>query len=624
METTNKVLGSPASEGNSASTRQDPFCSFMLCVINQEQDATHSVVSRLCADLGMSYVQQDRWGGKLILAQQGAVSRAESPAVLPTIMSGVANVESKLVWGSSPSTPYGALASGELVGNYVIIRDGGHSISVATDYFGLCHIFYYRSSQLSLVSNDYGLIVRTLRRLGYAIKINSHRLAALTVGDSAFFHQPCGSHMDVEGVFDVPFDKYVKVVEGRVELFDKKAVTSALNNQGYGERSEALWERAIAEILSNVEAVLSGGARPVLDLTGGLDSRVCLAALLRRGSGLEEVFINTREVPGSEDLDIACGLVNLYEGQFDARSDFSYAPRTIDEALDSWLSHFSGLYYRLGLSAWAPVSAPSLPTRIAGGCGEVYRRFWSKVYHRQMGGVTCADGLADMLIAAEPSSSRFSREHVEMARNYISESISSIEGRNVVDKFDRHYINYRNRCHFGLREYSFRSERPVWFPLMSPALLKISNSGVSRLQDGDSVLYELLQRLNPLLARLPYDNGFRGLSSLRPDAFSSVRLSLDKSRAGWDLAGSTRKRLVGQGRPRMGAEFNLQWREVRARLYDRCLSALDETLSASGGASVISCREYRNYLSDLYTNSSPRFMVVAAKILSLTHIMRLT
>lgn len=508
-----------------------------------------------------------------------------------TLLSGVAQSQGTFYFGQdslSDSIDVGGL--GDSVGIFTYLRGEPHEITFGQDFFGCGIVFYFAGPDYFVASNRYHLLLLFLSWAGHRGRLNPSKVVANLFSNGTFFHQNITHDMDIVGVKQVPLDQEVVINGFGWRISSKKAVQEALNGSSDVSREELL-QRAKAEILDNVRSAAESGRfdKIVTDLSGGMDSRAVFAAILNIESARTQTELRSNDVPGSRDLELATGLKNLFGLRFYTDSGRPQLPLSATEALDLWRSYFMGTYHRVGSAAWSAQGRNLGELRLSGGCGEVHRTFWTKIYRAALADATTAQEVAARIVGVSASKTARAVGAALRVVDLLRDELDELPGDDAVEQLENHYLFFRNRYHFGMRAVETFYDSPMWFPLMSKSLFLAARSQ-GPLDRGNGLILELTERLHPLLVWIDYDsvaaseNPLLSSITLSDPRFRGCRVSLDSDTAEWHSIQQANRTLLQQARHPMDDDFNRGWREYDQRVRTDALQAAQELESLSDEA----------------------------------------
>ncbi|KZL93678.1 hypothetical protein [Clostridium magnum] len=531
-----------------------------------------------------------------------------------TFFSGIAQLNNKFYFGQK-SLPLNESIQKELydsVGLFTLIDINDENIKITQDFFGCGTLFYFDEKNLFIISNRYHLILLFLSWIGHKGRLDSDKVIATLYSDTTFLSQNISSKMDIIGVKQLAFDHEAKVDKDGWKIAPKESVIDALTGCSNKEYDELL-EKGKKEVIDNIRAVIESNLfeKLITDLSGGMDSRSVFGAILNIEDVIKKIEIYTKDIPGSSDLQIAAGLKNLFGGSFYSEIGRPQFPMTVSESFDIWRSYFMGTYYRLAIGAWSPKGENNSQIRFSGGCGEIYRTFWSKIYRNKVDG---ANSIEELVIRLTNSFSRSAVAAYPNAQNRLNEllvnEISELPGTTPMDKFESHYVYFRNRYHFGMRAYECFHDCLMWFPLMSKSLFKASRSLTFEEKYNSKLMLELTERMQPILIWIDYaskpasNNKTLYNISISDIRFKGCKVLLDSNIDDWNAINLRNKEILQNLREKMNSKFYSDWKNVHQHLQRETINAFYELSSYSSDLDMILGKDFVNYIEK--SSSNPR------------------
>lgn len=426
--------------------------------------------------------------------------------------SGISRTKSNLIVGQK-DFEYHHCAEQEFhsqIGEYcMFVAHGDDSYALYSDYFGYNRIFYYMTDVCFVVSNSFHLLLILLKQMGCDLKMNKNKIKANFLDASILFETNYSWNMDIEGIKLLPVDKQI-VIKGKNILFENTELYEDIRNVDvFDEKKyEAYILNAAEEITNNLKIAFeySDYKNVRLDLTGGMDSRVVYSAATRLPrSYTEKLYIRTEvkhsgEIKSddmSSDFGIANAINNVYKYKWDElpvcyTTDYC----DIDESLEqSPQSLFLGNYY----TGWA-IRVPQRigkTIHITGGGGEVCARTF-------MNWFPDAKNLDDILREYEDRyyDGVIYPLGLNSFKNEMKEVIEYMPGKHILEKWENHYLYFRNGYHFSLKYYS-DVICLAWMPLQSKSSFKAKIMSWTQAIDMKTEM-DLITTMNPLLAQFPY------------------------------------------------------------------------------------------------------------------------
>ena len=408
-------------------------------------------------------------------------------------------------------------------------HEGDGSIAVAIDPFGYYPLHVYHRDGVLCLGNRVSRMAEALERLGRPVPRDVTVHAWFTVQGSAV-----GLPSARRSIGLLPPGATIRVDPRNRVRAERRPVTDLL----YAGRPFAeLADEAAEEIVGNLRALARGDFDHwVCDLTGGMDSRLVLAAVL--GEGLQDALV-FHTIGGHPNSD--ANVAALIRRRFGLRRGVDVHPapsvqRTPLEWMRTTLGQTGGLMSTFFKVAPAP-DAPSRHLWIGGGSGELLREFWSSgapapapipaprrrlrrllraalgrpapapegsVLHAKAGSVRTRARLL-----RPEAREAFAAAVEDFARDSLAAGVAP---EHVGDHY---YLATRARYHFGV--FWATSPRARFHPLYSPAALRAAHALPNEEKAANRLGFELMRRLRPELLRLPFA-GKRWPPLVMPDA----------------------------------------------------------------------------------------------------------
>lgn len=356
------------------------------------------------------------------------------------------------------------------------------SVEITTDPLGMYPLFIYDKDGVFAVSNNVYLLERSLRQLGVELK------RSLKV-HSYFFTQGSGA-FDLTGYVDVQ----LLPTGGILRIEPRGAANLAIpspNDIIYSDRPYAeLRDEAAHQITSNVRALASHPFdRLSCDLTGGVDSRLVLAALINTGNAGRFVY-HTHNAYPNPDANVA----SLIRKRFGLTKDTGDPAGPLRE-----MAPFERLRYTVGNVAGLfsmdhgghPRFEKSNSLSIGGGMGELMRQFWSSARAVMKSTRSRAEYLLPNIVD----------EQLQRLQEFRSASMSAgVQWQHVGDLL---YLKARSRYHFGVWWRNSQRDRNRFHPLYSPSAFKAAHALSDHDRKNNRLGYDLMKALSPELLAMP-------------------------------------------------------------------------------------------------------------------------
>ncbi len=414
------------------------------------------------------------------------------------------------------------------------------TVDIWTDIFGLEPVFAYRDSTRVILSTSIEEMGR-IRSTEHTRPDPIGFIAAL-MSDAALGTQMSIRRTALEGVELLPVERATRVTLGDIDV----SVQSAL--EGTEKQLEALGPddypqllaSGVEEVVENVGAVLQDGrfARQVINVTGGKDSRLLVAAAMATGraSDFEAMTNGSRD---SDDVRLGSAVAR-YAG-IDYASEPLGRVHLSDRAavFKEWTEWSLGSYHEVQLPAGAVDDSDAPVLRLIGGCGELYRGFHQSRYPQNI--LETVPPSSEVILSAfhdvidrdivKPDVLRQYRAELD---DWIGESLDQSLSRQL----DRHYLEFRNRLHIGASgQFNARYMPQTVNPLASTHLYMASRVIGARDREKARVVHDVLYSLDPMLAAFEFDG--RG-DQWNAEWLDGVRASLPDGRDAWSRASQRR------------------------------------------------------------------------------------
>lgn len=393
-------------------------------------------------------------------------------------------------------------------GLFTAVLEVAGSTYVVNDLFGLEHIYLLDVAGWRVVSNRFACLVQFMKAHGLRRSPNFAAFAAGLYSRHHFFRQIHSHRLPIEGLALVPVDRYLEISSVGVSPRTKTALAAGL--AGRSERSYAeLIDEAAGEVRQSVRAVAASPlfSRRRIDLTGGRDSRLTIAAARREGvlGGMRTV---TDDIAGTDDLWVALPIAAWAGCRFLDDEEVPQYSKSVRFKLMLWRSMSMGLYHLLNEHPWSALGSHFGTVRLTGGCGEVYSRFWLNAFEEILDGPRGARSLPDVFATIRGSEAIPEPFRDEACESFV-DAIEGLPGHDLAEKIENHYLFFRNRLHFGLGGINAFHGILTWSPLVSPSLLAASRRLPFDRRLRNRVNFDLLVRLEPALAFFGYNGGER-------------------------------------------------------------------------------------------------------------------
>lgn len=393
-----------------------------------------------------------------------------------------------------------------LSGRFCYIDVQEDRMILGTDYIANQRWYYYQDAHRIVISNSYHLLLLTLRKLEVSLRLDTQKaMVTLSAVQLQFLAQNFSRQMDIQNITQLTPDEFIELDSTGFHVLQSEAGKDLCDATPYHESDyQQLLQSIKDELLENARDTIfdSRFHDVVLDLTGGLDSRLVFAIATNIYGAREKIKIHTQDVKGSKDLEIAARINNAYGFSYDDLPE-SVENISLDYADQLGRSYYLGLYYTRGVVLHA--SGQSDRAHLFGGYGEAYGRpiYARKFFQTHLQSIKKTEVFVKALF----------HEYADYFLGYgkafrdsfvrrVSEELEQIPGLSMLEKLERFYLFYRNSYHFN--PANTRLEENYLGVLQSREALRtyhrsfIAHSGI-RFQ------LDMIGTLNPLLLSFPFD-----------------------------------------------------------------------------------------------------------------------
>lgn len=428
------------------------------------------------------------------------------------IFSGMGRTEDRLIVGMNDIDSYAtAQALTEQIGTFCLLRSDGNTLTLETDFAGTDKLYYYTSPQVFLVSNRVHLILLAMKQMGIARNPNMTRIYA-GLCHSFLTRQNFCQELNVEGVIALRADSRLRLdLSDQTVRVEKTALHSLLSNPSpyTPESYRAGLKEAADEVATNARLALEHPAfdKLVVQVTGGMDSRAVLCALSRFPQHRHKVIAKTVKTDLAGDFDIAMKLLSKFHlpfGGIPRKATASHSPNWQFEVLSTHLAATPETGKSLDPANRLPGERVCL---LPGSSGEAFSRAYYSGHLRckSLGDSTCSDRSFSSLLTEYINGNIYTIfDAREDLRNTLVQECMSLPGRSNLEKYENHYLFYRNGLHFNTA-YDYHPFAPAWGVLQSKALLRLRVMTYLT-PVVDHLELDLLYALNPELVSVEFES----------------------------------------------------------------------------------------------------------------------
>ncbi len=414
--------------------------------------------------------------------------------------------------GSNAETVAGTV--GDLIPPFGVLQIEGDRIRGLVDNLGFCHLYIKQLKNTAAVSTS----ARVLDLL------NSQGVSAEAVAVQSLVGWQVGLRSMFAGVRKLAPGGSVELNDGRLGVHEPAVeLRSAPTNDP---------AKAAAEVLRVVvNAYLDEHPDAELQLTGGLDSRILLAAIppARRRC----VRVMTLEIPGNEDTEIAAELSHRYGMQHRLANMLGLADLSPAAAFGLCLNAARRVDSTVDPVALAAVDFAELTTaepcpRIAGLGGEVARGFYyfgpvrrvpvTRRRVQQLARWRIFSNEAAPTDMFDPTFARWAREFV------VDDLMKYFEGDDWFRALDEFYLGQRLHRWAGVLASATALERSVVNPMLDPQFLAIARGVPPEHKKNARFLSQILLELDTELGDVRLDGRPTPATYASPGLSSRIRI----------------------------------------------------------------------------------------------------
>ncbi len=410
---------------------------------------------------------------------------------------------------TGPKTPP-PLDSGESLQGYngvFVFATGSQSdgaVQVATDPIGSLHVYIIRCGGSTIISTS-SLVLASVGRVDWDPNGIREFLAKGTVFGMRTLHKSV--------------DKLLpgRIMEFRGAFRTREQVYWAPTYSGYLERDKKKIVKEYAGILTDaIGSTLKQAGQPILDLTGGFDSRLLLAAALQHRSATELNCTVSGE-SSAKDVISASGIAKVLGLHLERR------PPQIPDVPDWWQGALEALAYTDGEASVLEYAntlsvhragMARFDASINGSGGEVIRGRWWEPLWPHTGALNYFDvqRVATVRFAHDPWAEALLSEMYEdtLTQHFAGVLEAELQGLNGWPNtalMDRVYLRLRMQRWQGRLASATNRIWPCFQPFLFRPVIDLAFNVPFDLRRKSRIARAVLQQLNPRLAAAPMADG---------------------------------------------------------------------------------------------------------------------
>lgn len=406
----------------------------------------------------------------------------------------------------------------EQTGHYTCVTWNSQQIVFGADYFGFQRWYYYQENNQMIVANNYHLLLSVLRAKGIRLQLDVEK-ACVTLSSVSLqlLSQNTSREMDMKKAFQVTPDRRLQLAENAWKI--KSSELGHLLDERIPYHEEEYRRQLIEareEIRQNVRQILEDTRfeQVIVDLSGGLDSRLIYEALLPITQARRKVKINSKDIPGCRDLEIALKINGQHGLPYnDFTEVLENQPLTLADA--RCRSFFLGIYYSYRMMS--EVYHEPGKVHLNGACGEILARpYVSRKYlFKPEEKLQETRELANYLCGEYSPYFALGKNQLEDAFcNRMARDLESMLGDTPLEKMECQYMYFRHGYHFS----ETLTESLHLKPLQSKKMMRLHQMAY-RAHRSIRLQLDMLYALDPAVADMPFDYDMDNLDRerLRPE-----------------------------------------------------------------------------------------------------------
>lgn len=255
-------------------------------------------------------------------------------------------------------------------GTFTKIKVRGEEIVVEPDFLGTRAVFYYQNKDVAIAANDISLMVSALKHLNFDVEVDY-----ISLGANFAFGGLQTRQTPIKGVYILPLGE-------RIIMRGGKIYREPIDMGQFLVTKETLRARASEEILENVKSIAnSNDERIVVEMTGGVDSRVTFSAVMAAGLRDRVDFV-TYGGPDHPDRIIAEKIAAAFDIDMIVRP-YSEQDVSAEEYLQGG-SALAGVRWMDDVSFRLKNKSSGFMV-LTGGLGESFRNYYAEVGNKKHG-----------------------------------------------------------------------------------------------------------------------------------------------------------------------------------------------------------------------------------------------
>lgn len=381
----------------------------------------------------------------------------------------------------------------------VVEGRGGVCIKATNDPMGLYPLFFMIGNQITLITNN-PMLSETISREFYGVELKRHDQHAIN-------EIVTGAPLDIgpyEGMRYMPFDTELIISENDHTIKRKEG------SEYYYSSSlsfEELLDKAKDEVCENVLAVADSENYDVKisDISGGIDSRMILAAILAT-KRKNKFFYNTSGKYPNPDANVGNYIIERFglrkckihdPGMDQSRGSFGTDP---EKYIRTFCYVSSGI--KNNVARHVNTKSSRLNVFRVGGGFSAYKANKSKL-------LKDGDDINDAVNLITKGDFCIPQLELERVKSHVKDILYhwvENDSMTIAAALDRFHIEHRGRYHIGACEHWGRYHGGKSHPLNSPSLVRASFKVSDEDRLNDVVTFSLMYKLFPPLTFTPLES----------------------------------------------------------------------------------------------------------------------
>jgi len=353
---------------------------------------------------------------------------------------------------------------------------------ICTDRTGYGKIFVYETNDITMVSNRFHALVIAMRFLDLKRMPDYAVIASSLLTTDSAFENAISERTFLENISLVKLDHFLEIRDKKINFKKNLVMEEAFSGVKLSKRQyRAELLDGVEEVVNRIsllsESTLFSAKR--IGLTGGRDSRVIYAAILRSGN-INDYSMETYP-PDSEDtktdFDISLNLTSAFGGKYWAIDDRTRYGITAKIAVSAMISFQAGENRAIATNTTPSIGAANSSMKLIGAGGEYFRAlYWTQHNYQAIYDALNPSNFYDKIFRSKVDLSSLPSEIANDAIENYRNTLISLPGDDPRIKPENFFAYYKNRCHFGHRNLTSFFGSIYWSPLDSIHLIRATRS----------------------------------------------------------------------------------------------------------------------------------------------------